>query len=131
MSKPCKRERLTPISIYEIDPDQDVRFKIDKQMVEEIVYATHLASLATYVSASFDCSSYLLVAGSVIADQDGTFAVQFSPDAANWDAEESVTYYKNDPFGFSITPKSKYFRVSFANSAIAQTLFRVAIFGAY
>lgn len=130
MSYP-KRHRLIPISIYEIDPDNDVQFPIAHNQITLITTAIPLGGLASYTSAIIDVSRYTAINGSCYADQDGTIIATFSQDAINFDSSSSVSYFAGDQYGFSGSTESKYFRIIFQNGALAQTTFRLNIIGSY
>jgi len=129
MSELCRRQRLLPISIEEID--EDVRFRIDHQMEEVDTSSTPLAALGVYSSLIFDSSIYNSICGTVFADQNGTLTIKFSHDGLNFDSEDTVTYYLGVKYGFEIRPKSRYCQVDFTNGSVAQTVFRITIVGKY
>lgn len=86
-----------------------------------------LNAAAVFTGAWEDVSDYNSVVIAVTTDQNGSYAVQFSPDGTNIDS--SLTRYYNTakinaPHRFTIT--RQYFRVVFTNSSASnQTYFRL------
>jgi hypothetical protein len=92
-----------------------------------------LAGAAVFTGAWEDVSRFDSLVVAVATDQDGSYAIQFSPDGVNIDS--SLTrYYSTDqiepPHRFTIT--RAYFRIVYTNGTDAQTYFRLQIhYGTY
>lgn len=127
----AKRERVLPISIYEIDPNEDVRFRIDHDDVEVASSTAPLGAVAEYSTGAFDTRGYQRITGIVFADEDGTLFVEHSNDGANWDDVSQISYFANDTASFEFEPRGAGCRIRFANGAAPQTVFRISILGAY
>ena len=87
----------------------------------------------TFTGTAEDVSAYDSVVVAVATDQDGSFTVQFSNDAINWDSTLTRYYRTGEieaPHRFTIT--RRYVRVTFTNSSASnQTYLRMqTVFGA-
>lgn len=86
-----------------------------------------LTTLASFSGSWEDASTYSSIVIAAKTDQDGTYSIQFSPDASNIDSSLTRYYRINQiepPHRFSIT--RKYARVIFTNSSTSnQTYFRL------
>ena len=94
---------------------------------------TPLSSGTTYTGTWEDCSNFESVVVAVKTDQDGTYAIEFSPDGINIDSSLTRYYRTNQiepPHRFTVT--RKYARIGFSNtSASDQTFLRLqTIYGA-
>lgn len=127
----AKRERVLPISIYEIDPNEDVRFRLDHNDVEIARSAAPLGAVAEYNTGAFDTRGYQRITGIVIADQDGTLFVEHSNDGTNWDSVSQTSYFANDTASFAFEPRGPSCRIRFVNGSTPQTTFRISVLGAY
>ena len=72
---------------------------------------------------------WVVVTGTVFADQDGYISVQHSHDGVNWDGETVTEYTANDEVNFVVPLNAAYFRMRFINDAVAQGIFRMYWYG--
>lgn len=67
------------------------------------------------------------ITGSVFSDQGGTLKVEQSFDNQNWDISSSITVTGGQGQGFSFPVEAPYFRATYTNGGVDQTVFRLFI----
>ena len=90
----------------------------------------NLVGLAVYTGATTISGAYTHVTGACLANQAGTFYVDGSYDATNWDGQITTAYVANDPMAFKVPLVLPYFRIRFVNGAAAQGSFALYWYGA-
>lgn len=88
-----------------------------------------LGAAGTFTGAADDLTTFSGVIVNIYAEPasaTGTFRFQFSPDGVNWDVNVPITI--SDPtqaVPFPLMSVLRYFRVSYTNDAVVQTVFRL------
>lgn len=102
-----------------------------------VLLATSTATLGiagVFTSATFDISLFKDIRVSVFADQisaTGGIAIQQTADGTNYDKESKFTYdvASDTEQGFIVDVLAKTGRVKYTNGGVAQTIFRIFIYG--
>jgi hypothetical protein len=92
--------------------------------------STPLGISGTFTGTSEDITNYAVMFINVYSDvasaTDG-LCIQFSTDNVNWDISECYTIAADTYKTFSVQCATKYFRIGYANGAVAQTSFRLQV----
>lgn len=84
-----------------------------------------LGANATFTGTFEEVSGYATVSFSAFSDVAGTVSTQWSGDGINVDVSDTTATFSSSGRAFSITPRARFFRISYTNGAIAQNLFRL------
>ena len=108
-----------------------VTFPITHQTTLIDSTTANLGGGATYTGPAWvDVSGYVSIIGTCFADQNGTLYLDFSSDGVNADGTpRALSYFKNRPFPFTVTPRAPFFRLRYTNGAVGQGTFRLYAFG--
>ena len=93
--------------------------------------STPLTAGATYTGTIIDVSKYTSIFINLFADQNSSingFTISFSTDGVNFDTQSHniLSYNTTNPFfTHSIQVTAKYYRLSFTNGGVSQTVFRL------
>jgi hypothetical protein len=91
---------------------------------------TPLAADAVLASGWWRGDRLSKLTGAAFADQAGTLKIQFSADGVNVDHEETIEIAADAlSGGFVVDVIMPFFRLSYTNGAVEQTVFRCNLFG--
>lgn len=87
-----------------------------------------LGANAAFTGTSEDVSNFAMITVQLFTDQISAtlgFKPQYSIDGTNWDDGDAYTIVANDGKFYTFPTQAKFFRISYTNGAVAQTVFRM------